>query len=68
MRLRRQRDIDLRQQPPRRWGEPGPCPKCDGDGFLDRLDMIDRVAEVHCVDCGHKWSEREGDVALLYKD
>ena len=50
------------------WGEPGPCPDCGGQPFLDRLDLIDRVTDQHCIECGHKWSEHEDDVALLRRD
>jgi uncharacterized protein (DUF983 family) len=50
------------------WGTPGPCPVCGGAPFLDRLDLIDRVSDQHCTDCGHKWSEHEDDVALLYNE
>lgn len=49
----------------RMWGDPGACPECGGDGFLDHVDLIDRIAYQHCVDCRHKWSERETDASLL---
>ena len=52
----------------RLWGTPGPCPACGGAPFLDRLDLIDRVSDQHCTECGHKWSEHEDDVALLYNE
>ena len=52
----------------RQWGEPGRCPSCGGAGFLDRLDLVDRITDQHCIECGTTWSEREDDVTLLYSE
>lgn len=41
------------------WGRPGRCPKCGGPGYLDRIDVIDRVQYEHCTECFHKWSVAE---------
>jgi Zn ribbon nucleic-acid-binding protein len=50
--------------PPRqRFGQPGRCPSCSGRGFLDRIDMIDRVMYQHCVECGHSWEIAESELA-----
>jgi hypothetical protein len=38
------------------WGRSGRCPKCNGPGYLDLLDMIERIQYEHCTDCFHKWS------------
>jgi len=43
------------------WGRPGRCPKCGGIGYLDRIDLVDRIQEEHCVDCWYKWSIAESD-------
>jgi hypothetical protein len=43
------------------WGRPGQCPQCGGKGYLDRIDVIDRVMYQHCTDCYHKWSVAEAD-------
>jgi hypothetical protein len=43
------------------WGRPGQCPQCGGKGYLDRIDVIDRVMYEHCTDCFHKWSVAEAD-------
>lgn len=49
-------------QPKQRWGQPGRCPECGGRGFLDHIDMIDRIMYQHCVECGHKWSMSEQEI------
>lgn len=43
------------------WGRPGGCPRCGGHGYLDRIDVIDRIQYEHCIDCSHKWSVAEAD-------
>jgi len=43
------------------WGRPGRCPECGGIGYLDRIDLVDRIQEEHCVDCWHKWTISEAD-------
>jgi Zn ribbon nucleic-acid-binding protein len=49
------------------WGRSNPCPRCGGQGYLDRIDLIDRVMFEHCVDCGFKYEEREDSLSLLYR-
>ena len=49
------------------WGQANPCPQCGGQGFLDRIDLIDRIAFEHCIDCGAKFEERDTDLSLLYR-
>lgn len=46
-----------------KWGRPGPCPECGGDGFLDHIDMIDRIMYQHCTDCLRKWQVTESELA-----
>jgi hypothetical protein len=36
-------------------GEPGMCPECAGQGFLDHIDLIHDRQVQHCLDCGHRW-------------
>ena len=43
------------------WGRPGRCPECGGIGYLDRIDLVDRIQEEHCVDCWHRWTISEAD-------
>ena len=41
------------------WARPNRCPTCQGKGFLDRIDVVDRVQYEHCTECGHKWTVHE---------
>jgi hypothetical protein len=58
------RVIDLNAEelvgsPPRarpEWGRPSRCPDCNGRGYLDHIDMVDRIMYQHCTECGHKWT------------
>lgn len=43
------------------WGRPSRCPKCGEQGYLDKVDVVDRVQYEHCTSCFHKWSVREED-------
>ena len=43
------------------WGRPGFCPKCGGRGYLDRIDVVDRIMYEHCTECFSKWSVAESD-------
>lgn len=43
-------------------GVPGRCPMCDGFGYIDHIDMINRLQSQHCRTCGHVWEFRfDGD-------
>ena len=49
-------------------GVPGRCPECDGFGYIDHIDMINRTQSQHCRECGHAWSfsfDEDGDVLDL---
>jgi Zn ribbon nucleic-acid-binding protein len=54
--------VDLAAQEPKaaksrpRWGMPGRCPECSSAGYLDHIDMVDRVMFQHCTECGYKWT------------
>jgi hypothetical protein len=41
------------------WGRPARCPRCDGHGYLDRIDIVDRIQYEHCTNCLYRWSVRE---------
>jgi hypothetical protein len=41
------------------WGRPSACPKCGGHGYLDRIDVVDRIMYEHCTECFHKWQVAE---------
>jgi hypothetical protein len=47
------------------WGRPGPCPKCGGQGYLDHVDLVDRIMYQRCTnfDCRHKWQTAEAELA-----
>jgi hypothetical protein len=47
------------------WGRPGACPKCGGHGYLDRVDVVDRIQYEHCTECFHKWSVAEADTVKI---
>ena len=36
-------------------GVPGRCPSCDGFGYIDHIDMVNRIQIQHCRDCAHRW-------------
>lgn len=51
--------------PKQRWGQPGRCPQCNGIGYLDRIDLIDRIMFQHCTECMHRWSVSESELAAI---
>lgn len=53
---------ELRRQ---RWGQPGRCPSCNGVGYLDHIDLIDRIMYQHCTECMHRWSVNESELASI---
>lgn len=56
-------DLTERRRPRQRWGQPGRCPQCRGVGYLDHIDLVDRVMFQHCVDCNHQWQTSEAELA-----
>lgn len=36
-------------------GVPGRCPRCDGLGYIDSIDIGHRFQIQHCKDCQHRW-------------
>ncbi len=47
------------------WGRPGKCPECGGRGYLDAVDLINRVQYERCTECFHKWSVSEAETVKL---
>lgn len=45
------------------WGRAARCPECGGIGYLDRVDLVDRVQYEHCTECFHKWQVTEAETA-----
>jgi hypothetical protein len=34
-------------------------------GFLEHIDIIDRIQYEHCPDCGHKWQQTEAELTQV---
>ncbi len=47
------------------WGRPAPCPKCGSSGYLEHIDLVDRVMYQKCTnwECRHKWETAEAELA-----
>jgi hypothetical protein len=43
-------------KPRLQWGRPSRCPECNGRGYLDHIDMVDRIMYEHCTECSHTWT------------
>ena len=62
--FRRKHVIDVRDsQDSRAFGQPVACPDCGGVGFLDRIDVRNRIMFQHCVRCGYVYQTTEADIA-----
>jgi hypothetical protein len=49
-------------------GIPGRCPRCDGLGYIDSIDIGHRFQIQHCKECQHRWEylfDAEGAVVGL---
>lgn len=55
-------------RPKQEWGRPGRCPACGGRGYLDHIDMVDRVMYQHCTECGHRWEVSEAEILAAKGD
>ena len=44
------------------WGLPAPCPDCGAAGYLDHIDLVNRVMTQHCPKCGERWMIAEADI------
>ncbi|MDZ7675063.1 MAG: hypothetical protein U5K30_08355 [Acidimicrobiales bacterium] len=78
----RRKTIDLTEEAPADGGEPdaverkaavhagvpGRCPTCNGFGYIDNIDMVNRHQRQHCRECGHVWEftfDEDGEVLVL---
>lgn len=56
--------VDAQPARPRQeWGKPGRCPDCGGRGYLDHIDLVDRIMYQHCTECRHEWTITEAELA-----
>ena len=57
--------IDLRapEPAPLQFGFPTPCPECSAPGYLDSIDVTERVMYQHCPSCWTKWTTSEQELA-----
>lgn len=54
--------VDLTDaKPKQRWGLPGRCPDCGSPGYLDHIDMVEKVMYQHCTECAHKWTTAQAE-------
>ena len=61
-RERRRRDEVL---PDRVWGMPSACPDCGGNGYLDRIDLVQEVMHQHCTACGLRWDTAKDETTII---
>jgi len=57
--------IDLRDPlPPGRleWGLPTRCPQCLDMAYVDRLDLVARVMQLHCPTCWFRFEITEAQI------
>ena len=55
--------VDLRvPKPALQFGYPTPCPQCGGPGYLDSIDVSQRVMFQHCSSCFNKWETTEEEL------
>lgn len=51
-------------KPGQRWGQPGKCPDCGSAGYLDHIDMVDRIMYQHCTECANKWITSQSETVV----
>ena len=44
------------------FGLPTKCPACNKPGYLDRIDLVDRVMFQHCPWCSMSWQVSEAEL------
>jgi len=44
------------------WGMPSRCPACSKPGYLDRVDLVDKVMYQHCPWCMTGWETTEAEI------
>jgi hypothetical protein len=60
--------LDLRDPlPPGQleWGRPTRCPKCEAWGYIDHLNLVERVMLLHCPTCHAHWEITESQIETL---
>jgi len=57
--------IDLREPARPEFGKPTRCPQCSTPGYLDRIDIRNRVMHQRCPSCWHRWTTAEDDLVDL---
>lgn len=50
---------------PLEWGIPTRCPRCEAWGYIDRLDLVRRVMQLHCPTCLERWEISEDQIDAL---
>ena len=61
----RRSEPSARPQEKAEFGAATRCPQCNGLGFLDQIDLIDRIQFQHCVECGHEYTTSEADILAV---
>lgn len=60
---RREPVVDLRDvEPIPQFGYPTQCPECGARGYLDSIDLSQRVMYQHCPSCFAKWQTSEDEL------
>jgi hypothetical protein len=44
------------------WNRPTLCPRCEDWGYIDHLDLIERVMRLHCPTCHFHWEITEAQI------
>jgi hypothetical protein len=44
------------------WNRPTLCPQCEDWGYIDRLDLVNRVMLLHCPTCHFHWEISEAQI------
>jgi hypothetical protein len=44
------------------WNRPTVCPQCNDMGYIDRLDLVARVMQLHCPTCFFHWEISEEQI------
>ncbi|WP_208027164.1 hypothetical protein [Rhabdothermincola sediminis] len=60
--------VDLRDPLPPgnlEWGLPTLCPRCEAWGYIDRLDLVQRVMQLHCPTCLFRWEISEAQIEAV---
>ncbi len=44
------------------FGMPTRCPACDDYGYIDHIDLVDRIMKLHCPTCHSRWEITEQQI------